>query len=368
MKILYSGYIKNLASSPGVVKKMIDIENSAKKKNIDLNVIFFTSSEIPEQYKNKSIFILRDKFSINWHPIFLHSLYKVAEKSGCTHLILRHSGFSPFFPIIFKERRFRLISEHNTLELPEYRINRNYPFLLSEFLSQKKSFKCIDAIIAATNEIAEYEIKRSGIIKDKVVVITNGVDYDTVPFTPARPYSGDCLDLLFIGSKIFPWAGIDRIFRGLNKNNVNVCIHLVGTIDLNSIPPRVNKTCKIVRHGKTDKENIDKIFKSCNLAISSLGIHRNLMREACPLKSREYCARGMPFIYAYHDPDLDGQKCLKKFSLNDDPIYINEIIDFVKDINEGNFIQTCRDFRHSMQYRIDTNYKISSIMDFVKNA
>lgn len=37
-------------------------------------------------------------------------------------------------------------------------------------------------------------------------------------------------------------------------------------------------------------------FKKSNIAISSLALHRNNMKEACVLKTR-----GIPFVYRYDD-------------------------------------------------------------------
>jgi hypothetical protein len=52
----------------------------------------------------------------------------------------------------------------------------------------------------------------------------------------------------------------------------------------------------------------------CDLAISTLALHRKGMKEACPLKTRECLAYGLPMVLPYVDTDLkdlDADSLLK---------------------------------------------------------
>ena len=54
------------------------------------------------------------------------------------------------------------------------------------------------------------------------------------------------------------------------------------------------------------------------------------------LKTREYCAKGIPFIYAYNDTDLVGdEEFCYKFPNNESPIDINKVIDFSKKVSKN---------------------------------
>jgi hypothetical protein len=46
------------------------------------------------------------------------------------------------------------------------------------------------------------------------------------------------------------------------------------------------------------------IASNANVAISTLALHRTVMTEACPLKTRFYLAMGLPVILGYDDTDL----------------------------------------------------------------
>ena len=62
------------------------------------------------------------------------------------------------------------------------------------------------------------------------------------------------------------------------------------------------------------------------------------MQEAAALKVREYVSRGIPFIKAYYDTDIDNIPELSSYYLNfpndDSIIEIEKIIQFLEIINQ----------------------------------
>lgn len=70
-----------------------------------------------------------------------------------------------------------------------------------------------------------------------------------------------------------------------------------------------------------------------NIGIGTLALHRKGMKEASPLKVREYLAYGLPVILGYKDTDVDG----KDFVLNIGNYELNvnenkqQITDFVNE-------------------------------------
>ena len=75
------------------------------------------------------------------------------------------------------------------------------------------------------------------------------------------------------------------------------------------------------------------MFDTCHIAIGSLGIHRNRMKEAASLKVREYCSRGIPFILSNKDPDFSDnfEYCLR-IEPTDSPVHVDEIISFTRKV------------------------------------
>jgi len=63
--------------------------------------------------------------------------------------------------------------------------------------------------------------------------------------------------------------------------------------------------------------------------VGSLGIHRIGLKEASILKAREYCARGIPFIYGIADPDFPADfPYILHLPADESPIDIEQVITF----------------------------------------
>ena len=76
-------------------------------------------------------------------------------------------------------------------------------------------------------------------------------------------------------------------------------------------------------------EALDFMYDEADLAIGSLGRHRQNTNQVSTLKIKEFCARGKPFIYSNDEPTLNG---LEEFALkvpaNDSSIDFKKVIQF----------------------------------------
>ena len=78
---------------------------------------------------------------------------------------------------------------------------------------------------------------------------------------------------------------------------------------------------------------LDDLFDRSHIAVGSLGMHRLGMIEGSTLKAREYCARGIPFLYGCFDPDFsDDFPYIMKVPGDENPIDIEEIIRFAEKV------------------------------------
>lgn len=60
-------------------------------------------------------------------------------------------------------------------------------------------------------------------------------------------------------------------------------------------------------HAPMSRADYEPLLARADLAIGTLALHRKNMREACPLKVREYLAHGLPTVIAYEDTDFVGE-------------------------------------------------------------
>lgn len=139
-------------------------------------------------------------------------------------------------------------------------------------------------------------------------------------------------------ANVRPWHGYDRIITGLGRyysqSSVvhEVTFHIVGadeasTDHLRRLAIDNDVLEHIVFYLPKRGAALDRLFEKCDIAISTLAPHRIGLSQLSPLKTREYCARGIPFVIGYEDPDFpDNFEYALKFESSEKPININAIV------------------------------------------
>ena len=87
------------------------------------------------------------------------------------------------------------------------------------------------------------------------------------------------------------------------KEDREVIVHLAGGGNLlDQISRQVKDlglSSRVVLHGALSQDELDVLFDQCTIAVGSLGLHRRSQNcRDSSLKTREYLAKGIPFIYA----------------------------------------------------------------------
>jgi hypothetical protein len=149
----------------------------------------------------------------------------------------------------------------------------------------------------------------------KTINISNAVDLSVTPLVKKTNHADNSLH--FIGVAIISfWHGYDRMIHSLakyykdnnNEDDRKVFFHIVGDgpekANLESLTDKCKLHDYVEFHGIQTGTSLDKIFNHCDLAIDSLGRHRSANSHNNSLKSKEYIARGLPFIKSHIDDSL----------------------------------------------------------------
>jgi glycosyltransferase involved in cell wall biosynthesis len=152
-------------------------------------------------------------------------------------------------------------------------------------------------LVAVTRELAELELGRG--FAGEVAVVGNGLDSPDAFRTddPARRRGAP--RVLFVGLAQ-PWHGVDRLLD-IARRLPHVRFDLVGVGSADSAPPNV--TC----HGPKAPGDYDDLLAAARAGIGPLALERTGLREASPLKVRDYLLHGLPVVIAHRDPDLSGR-------------------------------------------------------------
>jgi len=252
---------------------------------------------------------------------------------------MRYHPILAFYLPIFmnKKRRYKIVAECNTKDIDEFRLQRSYGYLLAEILLGRVIRRYIDGLVGVTNEITFHQLSRSGDPQKPNMTIGNGIDVCTIKIRRPPPLPGNFLDILFVGNVSY-WHGMDRALKGLEAyhGNINIRLHIVGggreMQHLKEMADNIGLKEKVFFPGFLSGEDLNRYFDSCHIALGTLGIHRIGMKQASVLKAREYCARGIPFILGYSDPDLPKIfPYIMEIPADESPINMSAIVKFAQE-------------------------------------
>jgi hypothetical protein len=149
----------------------------------------------------------------------------------------------------------------------------------------------VDGFVAVSSEIAR-SLESWG---SPVLVCPNGFDVRSI--APRELPQNARPQLVFAGSPGQVWHGVDKVIE-MARAMPGCDFHVVGPTSEPQSPQNV------VFHGFLPRAQLFELYKRMDFGIGSLALHRNRMREASPLKVREYLTFGLPSIIGYEDTDL----------------------------------------------------------------
>jgi len=282
--------------------------------------------------------------------IDLYHRYRLIEKSIDLNIydriILRYPGADASgLPFV---RKYNVVTEHHTKELPEHQA-----LLKSELTLPVRALKHlrirlhekyhsailenVKGIIGVTKDISEYEARLSSrqIPKRR---IPNGISTANITHTKFLSYNGRILNMAFMASEKAPWHGLDRILTSLEhyKGSTIINLHLIGS--MRQSDATLGDNVNVVYHGHKSGSVLDTLMSQMNVAMSSMALFKNHMVEGSCLKTREYTARGLPFIIGHSDYDLrfvdDDKKFFVEFPNDCSLVDFEKVIDFAHGLSK----------------------------------
>ena len=184
--------------------------------------------------------------------------------------------------------------------------------------------------------------------RDKIIFniptieVKNGIDFDMV--TVRMPEEGgDVIHMLAVAG--FTKAhGYDRMLVGLGKYYQNggtrkVVFHLVGAGEPENQYRNIVQKYRIeehcVFHGVKRGQELDQVYNYCDLGVESLGDFRNGIKISSSLKSREYVAKGLPFITACKSDIFEGEEYILQIPADESPVNISDVVNFYDRLYNG---------------------------------
>jgi glycosyltransferase involved in cell wall biosynthesis len=359
------GQIKNLKKQGVIVflNQYEEIWNSVLPKNQN-KIVGILHSKI---FILNIFFKMKREFLVN---NALNDLIKTSKKDDILYFRFPVPSFM-LSKILKKPRKCKIVIEYQSIEPLEWRSKGEWILILTDIFFGGAIRKYSDAIVGVTNEITQYERKRSGCKDKKYITIGNGFDVNSVNIRKPPKFTSE--ELLILGvADVNRWHGFDRVIAGIALYSGSLCIklHIAGSgPDVPYLMKMVKDYKideKVIFHGFVSNAELDSLFDNCHIAVGSLGMHRIGLKEASILKAREYCSRGIPFILGYLDPDFPAE-FVYAYNIPDDetPVSIEDIVHFTGQIfNDLGHSQRMRDY--AMNY-IDWSVKMKRLKEFLEN-
>jgi hypothetical protein len=289
-------------------------------------------------------------------------LYRLVKKFGNKIVMEHQSKELDEIKSYFEKHRFGL---RPTLAI-DWWLNAFSP-LLREKIYGPRINRYLRASISVTNEISIYQ---NNLGSRNSFVVSNGVATDSFALKKKYPFNNE-LNLLFLkgSSGYSPWNGFDRLISSIddyykrNPNGIKINLHVYGHFVDGEIAPRPY----IFEGGFVRGEELDRVVDMMHIGVSGLAVYKKNFNEGASLKVREYVARGLPFFYAYTDPDInaDADFFALKFPNDDSLIDMHTVIAFARDVLSDDLLpQKMREFA---RLNLDYDAKMIALMKIISN-
>ena len=206
--------------------------------------------------------------------------------------------------------------------------------------------------------------------------VSNGIQPEDFPLKKSADHKSSLM-LVFAGS-IAPWHGLDRVLLGLAKYYVGkkkpatkVSLTIIGQGDASETLRRMAEQYGVEAYvhfaGLQNAQQIKEYYQKADIAVGSLALHRIGLTQGTPLKHREYCAAGLPFVFAGIDADF-GPDFLYAWQVpaDDSPLDITALQHFFQKIaNEQHFREQMQAFARS---KLSWKVKISPIIAYLRST
>lgn len=387
MKVLY--LYCDATTSEGVISKVKAKINALAAAGVQVRGLFITP-HIKEAAQDKNIRyvpfrvnplgkfyyrrFIRNYFAyFNYHHYF-SSLYKLMgyelKRESFDYIIFRYPLANKYLYNLTGKYKGKIIFEHNTKEPEELQSTGADKLLYENEVKFAPSvLQNARALIGVTSEIAAYEKGRSG--KElPVTCVSNGIDITQYSERSAPPYDGKNLKLLMLCGSAVSWHGEDIVIKAMAAYNgpVNIEFLVVGDVLQSSKDLadalHLRKQVKFIPALKG--KELDDIFNEAHLGMGTLALHRKGLREAAPLKVREYLAKGLACVISYKDAELMNS-ALSPFILKTEEekeeLDLNQVVTFANHIYSID--QHPAKIRNAAKDVIDVNAKALQLKNFI---
>jgi glycosyltransferase involved in cell wall biosynthesis len=302
---------------------------------------------------------------------------KYIKKNKSSVIYIRHFLTDPLFILFLAYIKLTTKKIVVLSEVPTYpydhikEFTASFKSRLMLFVDQicRTSLRCLFSRIISIGYSAD-------IFRIKTISIGNGIDVSHYKLRDNPRNSASRLKIIGVGY-LKEYHGYDRLLETVKKsllsNNQTSAIefHIVSPttpalIRLRREVEMANLSSHFIFHGHKVGRELDEVFEQCQLAIASLAWHRVGVERHSNLKTREYMARGIPFLYAGIDDQLpDDFEYANRVSSDEMPIDVEALLKFA---NQMSLDERCSaEMRNYAVQRMSWSVALLPVIEYIKS-
>jgi glycosyltransferase involved in cell wall biosynthesis len=373
-KLLYISFWDfSLKNGGGVSKKILCQSKAFEKAGYDTTILGRRGSNVIELKgsEEKSVGEIHSALKKRFGFFKLVKLYVKQHEFNAVYI--RYPLCDRLFAGLLKEIK-RKNKAKIVVEIPTYPYNAecvcaaSKMLLMLDKMNRHKLKKYVNRIASFSNDKSIFGIK--------TIQISNGIDFSETEIKTHFDKKENELNVDAVAGMYF-WHGYDRFIMGLAdyyKENpeLKVILHLAGDgpeiRKYKELVEKNNLSDYVVFHGYKTENELDEIYENADLAIDCLGAHRKNLARSSSLKSREYCAKGLPIITSCEIDALPSKKSdfILKLPADESNINIKDVVSFYDDLIKKytNSENLARNIRRVSKARCDFTVTAKPVIDF----
>ncbi len=240
---------------------------------------------------------------------------------------------------------------------------KNYSFKLKRRKSLRDVFAQMDRIVTFYGQKI--------ILGVPCIALINGYDFSAVELPSRR--KREEIQVISVALTAF-WHGYDRFLAGLaqyyeNGGRENIVYHYVGTVlpEHEQYVKENHLEEHVIFHGMQSGEALRSLMEQSFLGIDVLGGHRKNYPVSSSLKSREYCAYGIPVITSSPIdflPEDSPYQFVAPF--DDSPVNMEEVVRYYHSLYDGKDCNdVAREIRAFAEARCDMKTTMKPVADWL---
>ena len=352
----------NAGPSSGVERK-VRSQYKALSKYLDCELVIFP----PAEYSGSKVekIIRRLPFTAAWRKWECKGEFNDADFLYMRQ-VYHDDSFVRYLRTIKKQNpKIRIIYEIPTYPYDtETRISAsNVAFVAKERTARKTAAKFMDRIVTFYGQKEIWGVP--------CIDLINGFDFSDVEF-PQRERT-DTIHVISVAQTAF-WHGYDRFLAGLdayyeNGGKVNIVYHYIGCVmpEHERFVKEHHLESHVFFHGKQYGEPLKALMQQSFLGIDVLGGHRKNYPVSSSLKSREYCANGIPMITSSPIDFLPKDSPYQFLAPYDDsPVDIEAVVRYYHSVYDGkNCNDVAREIRSYAEACCDMSITMKPVADWL---